>query len=122
MFGKPGNRKATKPGAPAHDDVVRRNFTAEGPNRVWLADLTEHRTSEGKLYLCAVRDLYSNRIVGYSISDRIKARISAQAVNNARPGVAMSLAASCIQTADLNFVPGNYDEHSRHTQCSAPFI
>jgi transposase InsO family protein len=31
---------------------------------VWLTDITEHRTDEGKLYLCAIKDLYSNRIVG----------------------------------------------------------
>ena len=37
------------------------------PNQLWLADITEHRTGEGKLYLCAIKDVLSNRIVGYSI-------------------------------------------------------
>ena len=46
---------------------MRRDFTADGPNRLWLADITEHRTGEGKLYLCAIKDVWSNRIVGYSI-------------------------------------------------------
>ena len=46
-------------------------------------DITEHWTREGKLYLCAVKDVFSRRIVGYSISDRMKARIAVDAVNNA---------------------------------------
>ncbi len=50
-----------------HDDLVQRQFSAQAPNQVWLADITEHRTDEGKLYLCAINDVYSNRIVGYSI-------------------------------------------------------
>ena len=57
-----------KPGPPAHDDLVERDFTADAPNQLWLTDITEHPTSEGKLYLCAVKDVFSNRIVGYSIS------------------------------------------------------
>ena len=42
-------------------------FTADAPNELWLVDITEHKTAEGKLYLCAIKDVYSNRIVGYSI-------------------------------------------------------
>ena len=55
---------------------MRRDFTATGPNELWLTDITEHPTSEGKLYPCAIKDVYSNRIVGYSISDRMKSRIA----------------------------------------------
>jgi len=40
--------KKRRPGPPVHDDLVRRDFTAAGPNRLWLADITEHRTGEGK--------------------------------------------------------------------------
>ncbi len=83
VFGKPKNRKTGKPGTPAHDDLVRRIFTAAGPNELWLTDLTEHRTDEGKLYLCAIKDVYSNRIVGYSIDDRMKARLAVAALDNA---------------------------------------
>ena len=82
-FGKPRNRKAGKPGAPSHDDLVRRVFHADGPNELWLTDLTEHRTDEGKLYLCAIKDVYSNRIVGYSIDSRMKARLAVAALDNA---------------------------------------
>ena len=43
-----------KPGPPVHDDLVDRQFTATAANTVWLTDITEHATGEGKLYLCAL--------------------------------------------------------------------
>ena len=75
--------KGGKVGPPVHDDLVRRNFTTDGPNRLWLADITEHRTGEGKLYLCAIKDVWSNRIVGYSIDSRMKSRLAVNALHNA---------------------------------------
>jgi len=81
-FGKKKS-KASKPGTPAHDDLVKRVFTAEAPNQLWLTDLTEHWTGEGKLYLCAIKDVWSNRIVGYSIDSRMKARLAVAAIDNA---------------------------------------
>lgn len=48
-----------------HNDRVRRAFTAPDLDRLWLTDITEHPTAVGKLYLCAVKDAYSRRIVGY---------------------------------------------------------
>ena len=53
-FGKKA-RNGKKPGPPVHDDLVDRTFTASAPNTVWLTDITEHRTGEGKLYLCGSR-------------------------------------------------------------------
>ncbi len=83
VFGNKKRSKAGKPGPPVHEDLVRRDFTAEAPNELWLADLTEHRTLEGKLYLCAIKDVFSGRIVGYSIDSRMKSRIAVNALNNA---------------------------------------
>jgi putative transposase len=83
VFGKPKARKAAKPGTPAHDDLVRRRFTADAPNEPWVADLTEHRTAEGKVYLCAIKDLFSNRIVGWAIDERMKARLVVAAIEMA---------------------------------------
>lgn len=74
------NRKA---GPPVHDDLVQRDFTATAPNRLWLTDITEHSTGEGKLYLCAIKDVYSGRIVGYSIDSRMKASLAVAALRNA---------------------------------------
>lgn len=82
-FGKPKNRKTAKAGAPAHDDLVRRVFTADAIDQLWLTDITEHRTDEGKLYLCAIKDVCSNRIVGYSIDHRMKASLAVAALDNA---------------------------------------
>ncbi|TXP84940.1 DDE-type integrase/transposase/recombinase, partial [Escherichia coli] len=83
-FGKRRARgKGRKAGPPVHDDLVQREFTADAPNRLWLTDITEHRTSEGKLYLCAIKDVFSNKIVGYSIDSRMKARLVVNAIDNA---------------------------------------
>jgi putative transposase len=82
-FGKKRGKNGKKPGPPVHDDLVERDFTATGPNQLWLADITEHRTAEGKLYVCAIKDLYSNRIVGYSIDSRMKSRLAVAALNHA---------------------------------------
>ena len=82
-FGKRKRGRGKQPGPAVHDDLVRRVFTAERLNELWLADITEHRTLEGKLYLCAVKDACSGRIVGYSISDRMKARLAVDAITSA---------------------------------------
>ena len=72
-----------KAGPPVHDDLVGRDFSAERPNALWLTDITEHRTDEGKLYCCAIKDVYSNRIVGYSLADRMTAALAVSALRNA---------------------------------------
>jgi len=82
-FGKRKRGKNGKVGPPVHDDLVGRDFTADAPNRLWLADITEHHTGEGKLYLCAIKDVFSNRVVGYSIDARMKSRLATQALNSA---------------------------------------
>jgi len=66
-----------------HDDLVERRFKADRPDRLWLTDLTEHPTSEGKLYLCAVKDACSNRIVDYSMADRMTSQLAVDALTNA---------------------------------------
>ncbi|MGC5617734.1 IS3 family transposase [Georgenia sp. Z1491] len=80
VFGKKRNANGKRPGPPAHDDLVERDFTATAPNELWLTDITEHPTGEGKIYLCATGDVYSGRIVGYSISDRMKTRLAVDAL------------------------------------------
>jgi putative transposase len=72
-----------RPGPPVHDDLVERDFTAAAPNELWMADITEHPTAEGKLYLCAVKDVYSGRIVGYSMDSRMKSSMAVGALENA---------------------------------------
>nr|WP_285702206.1 IS3 family transposase [Actinomadura sp. NBRC 104412] len=52
------------------EDLVQRRFDVAGPDRLWLTDITEHPTAEGKLYCAAVMDAYSRRIIGWSIDSR----------------------------------------------------
>lgn len=78
-----GRGRHRKAGPPVHDDLVERDFTAAGPNELWLTDITEHGTAEGKLYLCAIKDVYSGRIVGYSIDSRMKSRLAVSALGSA---------------------------------------
>ena len=56
--------------AATEEDLVRRQFTAEAPDRLWLTDITEHPAADGKLYCAAVMDAYSRRIIGWSIDRR----------------------------------------------------
>ena len=73
-------RASTPPGPPAHDDLIERDFTAERLDAVWLTDITEHPTNEGKLYVCAVKDACSKRIVGYALGERMTARLAVAAL------------------------------------------
>lgn len=84
--------KAGSTGPAPHDDllavvdehgVVRHEFTATTSNQVWLWDISEHPTAEGKLYICAIKDVYSGRIVGYSIDSRMKSSLAVAAMRNA---------------------------------------
>ncbi|GLV87864.1 hypothetical protein Slala03_75530 [Streptomyces lavendulae subsp. lavendulae] len=119
MFGKKRGRGG-KAGPPVHDDLVRRDFTAAGPNRLWLADITEHATGDGKLYLCAIKDVFSNRIVGYSIDARMKSRLAVTALNNAVARREQSTDATCTPIADHNFDQENSSGHSNVTGWPGP--
>jgi len=55
---------------PVAENLLNRNFRPDGPNRAWVGDLTYLRTQEGWLYLVVVLDLYSRRVVGWSMSER----------------------------------------------------
>ena len=79
--GRRGSGK--RPGPAVYDDHVQRDFTAAAPNLKWLTDITEHPTAEGKVYCCAIKDLFSNRIVGYAIGDRMTADLAVAALRAA---------------------------------------
>lgn len=65
------------------EDLVNRKFTVEGPNRLWLTDITEHPTDEGKLYCAAVMDAYSRRIIGWSIDNHMRTELVIEALGMA---------------------------------------
>ena len=76
-------RHGKRPGLAVHDDLVQRQFRADRPDAIWLTDITEHPTIEGKLYCCAIKDCFSNRIVGYSIGKRMTAELATSALRSA---------------------------------------
>ena len=92
--------RSKKPGPPVHDDLVERVFTAPGPNRLWLTDITEHPTAEGKLYLCAVKDVWSRRIVGYSIDSRMTSHLAIDALEMAIARRGRDQVPGCVVHAD----------------------
>ncbi len=63
--------------------LVKRNFTPEAPDRLWVADITYVRTWEGWLYLSFVLDTYSRRIVGWSMANHLKTDLVLDALNMA---------------------------------------
>ncbi len=72
-----------KAGPAVHDDHVNRDFTADAVNVKWLVDITEHWTLEGKVYLCAIKDCASTRIVGYAIDSRMTSELAVSALRMA---------------------------------------
>jgi len=91
--GRRGSGK--RPGPAVHDDLVQRQFSAAEPDRVWLTDITEHATSQGKIYCCAIKDVFSNRIVCYALDERMTAQLAVSALRAAiarrRPALCGSL-------------------------------
>jgi len=67
---------------PAHD-LVRRNFVADRPNELWVADITFIPTMAGFLYLAVVLDAWSRRIVGWAFSTDLKTRVVLDALDMA---------------------------------------
>jgi transposase InsO family protein len=85
LKGLPGPKKRNwnKANEATEEDLVERNFTAHAPNEVWLTDITEHPTREGKVYCCVVLDLYSRKVVGWAIDRRCEATLVNDALSKA---------------------------------------
>jgi transposase InsO family protein len=84
LAGLPLRRKAKRvPSARTVTDLVKRNFHRDGPNQLWVTDITEHPTREGKLYCCVVLDAYSRRVVGWAIDSRQRADLATSALGMA---------------------------------------
>jgi putative transposase len=64
-------------------DLVRRNFSANGPDQPWVADITHVATWAGFLYLAVVLDVWSRKIVGWSMRTSLKVEIVLEALENA---------------------------------------
>ncbi len=103
-----------RPGPAVHDDLVQRHFTAPQPNALWLTDITEHPTAEGKLYLCAIKDGCSQRIVGYAIGSHMTARLATTALRVAlarrRPGRVVIVHSERGSQGELNWSSQHLDD------------
>ncbi|WP_141276894.1 IS3 family transposase, partial [Corynebacterium striatum] len=84
--GKGGSPITTrKPNVPdLRPDLVEREFKAQGPNKLWVADITYVHTKNGFVYAAFVTDVYSRRIVGWALSDSMRTEaLPLQALNQA---------------------------------------
>lgn len=78
------------PARPSFPDLVQRSFTASTPNQLWVADITQHPTGEGWLYLAVIIDIFSRAVAGWSMGSRAMSDLVVNALNmavwNRRPG------------------------------------
>ena len=84
--------------------MARHDFTtaASQANQVWVTDITEHPTKEGKLYFCAVKDIFSKWIIGYATGSHMSSSLALSALNTAiaRPKISGEDVAGCIVHSD----------------------
>jgi putative transposase len=80
---KRGRTTIRVPGVRVADDLVERRFRPKAPDVLWVADITYLRTWEGWVYLAAVQDAYSRRIVGWSMADHMRAELVVDALEMA---------------------------------------
>lgn len=71
------------PDAQPSADLVNRQFSVDGPDRLWVSDITEHPTGQGKVYVAVVIDAWSRRVIGWSIADHIRAELVVDALQMA---------------------------------------
>ncbi|MGI8614516.1 MAG: IS3 family transposase [Nocardioidaceae bacterium] len=81
--GNTHKKRRTKPAPAPHEDLVKRRFAADEPNRLWCTDITEHPTGTGKVYCCAVLDVFSRVIMGWSIADHMRSELVVDALQMA---------------------------------------
>jgi len=65
------------------DDLVNRQFNPDRPDRLWVSDIAEHPTREGKVYLAVVLDAWSRRVVGWSIAEHLRSELVVDALDMA---------------------------------------
>ena len=71
------------PAAEPSDDLVKRQFDPAAPDQLWVMDVTEHPTEDGKVYLAVVLDAFSRIVVGWSIADHMRSELVVDALQMA---------------------------------------
>jgi putative transposase len=78
-----GGTTRRDPYASPAPDLVERDFTPAGPDRLWVADITQQRTDQGWLYLAVVLDAFSRRVVGWSMAEHLRTELVLDALDMA---------------------------------------
>ena len=76
-------RTTTSDGSPASPDLVDRKFEADGPNKLWVADITYIPTWAGFLFLAVVIDVWSRKVVGWSMANHLRTELVTAAFDTA---------------------------------------
>ena len=72
------------PDIATHDDLVKRQFRADGSDRAWFTDITQHRAADGWVYCWAIIDAWSRRVVSWAIADHVRSKLVVDALEMAR--------------------------------------
>lgn len=115
-------------GTDPNPDLVDRQFDPDGPDRLWVMDLTEHPTGDGKVYLAAVIDARSRRVIGWSIADHIRAELVADTLQTAtwrpRPAAGATVPYSDHGSVSTSWllerIEARYNPRHRHSHHGAP--
>jgi putative transposase len=124
IHGLPKRRlpRSAKLGKSSSLDLVRRRFRSDAPDRLWMTDITEHPTREGKLYCCAVLDAFSRMVVGWSIDSSQTALLVTNALGMAlarrTPGQHAILHSDQGTQAGLNWSSQHFDRGGVYGQAS----
>jgi putative transposase len=102
-----------------HPDLVNRKFAANGPDRLWVTDVTQHRTGQGWVYCAVVLDIWSRRVVGWSIADHLRTELVLDALDMARWRRKPAAGTVCIRTMAVSPRPGRSGSGSAPPDCSA---
>ena len=107
--------------ARAAPDLVDRHFAADGPDRLWVADMTYVPTWAGFVYLAVVLDVFSRRVVGWSVGETMETALVIEALDRA---LAQRRPASVIHHSDSENgragCLGRSDPHSDRPRCQSP--
>jgi transposase InsO family protein len=79
----PNDARAPESESRAFENLLEGNFTADAPNRRYVADITQHETLEGWLYLAVILDLFGRRVVGWSMGSTMHAELVVDALQMA---------------------------------------
>lgn len=109
-----------------HDQPIflnrAKNLLLDGPDQLWVADITYVTIAGGFVYVAVILDAWSRRVVGYAISRSIDARLTLAALSAAVKGRHPPPAASIIPIGDLNMLPRSTEITSPITASKAPWV